>query len=71
MELTKADRKQLQSHWNRKFTNRQWEILCDQVSNADEDEDVNEIIIDVITNLDSYEQEYRDWDNGIILKNLG
>jgi len=53
-------RKDIESQFGISFTDNQWQILLDEIEGEDE-YSVKEIIEDVVSNMESYEQEYASW----------
>jgi hypothetical protein len=62
MEMTEQDRVDLEAKFG-KMSDKRWGILVAEVSGADEDEDLGEVIVDVVTHFDDYEKEYDFWES--------
>lgn len=56
------NRQEIESQYSVTLTDNQWRILLSEVENKDDNETTDEVVLDVVTNIVSYEQEHQWWE---------
>jgi len=56
-----VSRAETEGLYDRKLTDRQWEILQEEIAGKEEWESIDEIVEEVMENLESYEDEHNSW----------